>query len=200
MNTHLNESHVCLMKNWSTFGRMKTSADEVEEYILEIAKNVVTDTVHQYAGLLASDSGKLTKDRWFDMHLKSVVNFKQQGIKLFSFGIEGIRLDEIFRTDGGFRAYVYSYDRNQEKGEAIFSALDTLLQSISGPKGFVLNINQPGIGYYFTKKLSPLSVDKLPNSQFLTEYFREPLVGVIEWYNKYSKQILAIEPKRFKRV
>jgi hypothetical protein len=187
------------MKNWSTFEKMKASAAEVESYIWEIAKDAVTGVVLQHPGLLESDIDESEKWRYFDLSLRDLVNFKQQGIKLFSFGIEEISLNGIFRTDGEFRAYVYSHDRNQRKGEAIFPVLDTLLQSISEPSGFVRNNNNPP-GYYYTKKLSPLAVDKLPDSQFLTEYFREPLVSVIEWYKKYSKQILAIEPKRFKRV
>jgi hypothetical protein len=200
MNTHLNESHVCLIKNWSTFRKMKASADEVEEYIFGIVKNVFADIVRQHSSLLESDMSKLEKEHWLNIQPKSLVNFKQQGIVLFNFGIEGISLDEIFRTDAAssFQAYLYSPDRSQHP--SIYSALDTLFQSITGPDEFVLNINKPEIGYYYTKKFSPLTVDKLPDIQFLTEYFREPLVSVIEWYNKYSKQILAIEPKRFPRV
>lgn len=202
MNYHLNDSHVCLMNNWSTFRKMKAGADDVEKYILEIVKNVVSDTIRQSAGSFESDTSKLDKDRWFAIHPAGLKNFKQQGIVLFNFGIEGIRLDEIFGTDnkGNFQAYVYSPNRSGGQHQAIFSALDDLIQSISSPKDFVLNINKPETGYYYTKKFSTLSPDKLPDSQFLTEYFREPLVSVIEWYNKYSKEIMALEPKRFKRV
>jgi len=95
---------------------------------------------------------------------------------------------------------VYSLDRRKGQNEPIFSALDTLFQSLSEPKDFVLKINDPEIGYYYTKKLSPMPAEKLCDAEFLTEHFRKPLISVMDWYGKHSKQILALEPRRFKRV
>ena len=197
MNTHLNESHVCLMKSWSTFRKMKASEYEVEEFIREVAKTVVSDIVRQHGSLLESDMSKLEKEQWISINPASLVNFGQQNIILFNFGIEGISLDKIFRADAtsDFQAYVFS-PWSQSQYPAIFSALDTLFRSISGPNEFDLNINKPANGYWYTKKLSPLAADRLLDDQFLTEYFREPFASVIEWYKKYSKQILAIKPKR----
>ena len=183
------------MQNWSTFRKMKASADEVEEYILEMAKNAVTDTIRRYVGLLESDISKLEKDRWFEMHPAALVNFKQQGIVLLNFGIEEIWLDKILDARSDFQAYVFTPERHRDQHQSIFSSLDTLFLSLPAPTGFLLNINKPATGYYYTKRLAPLAADKLPDNQFLTEYFRAPLVSAIEWYKTYSKQILAVEPK-----
>src|SRR5438105_3481346 len=125
MDSHLNESHVCLMKNWSTFRKMKASAEEVEEHILEIAKTVAVDILRQYGPLLESGTSKLEKDRHLEFRPVALVNFRQQGIVLFNFGIEGIELDEIFRTDAGgwFQAYLYAPNRDRGEHQAIFSSL-----------------------------------------------------------------------------
>ena len=196
MNTHLNESHVCLMNNWSTFRKMKASEDEVGEYIRGIAKSVVSNMVHEHGSLFESDMSQLEKQQWISITPASLINFKKKNIDLISFGIEGIKLDMIFQPDSAslFQAYVYS-PWSQSEHPAIYSALETLLRSISGPNEFILDVNKPYAGYWYTKKLSTLPADKLLDDKFLTETFREPFVSVIEWYNKNSKQILTIEPK-----
>ncbi len=119
------------MKNWTTFQRMKVSAAEVEDYLVRIAKNVVVETIRQYSGLLESDVSGLEKHREFLLYPKNL------------------------EAESRFQAYVYSLDRRKGQNEPIFSALDTLFQSLSEPKDFVLKINDPEIGYYYTKKLSP---------------------------------------------
>ena len=182
---------------------MKDGEEEVEKYLMEIATAVFTDVIHKYGSLLElnQEQSNLEKVDQFAMHPKNLVNFKQQGIVLFDFGIEGICADQILRADAnyGFQAFVYSFS-GRDKHEPIYHALDTLFQKIPAPNEFVLNINQPDKGYYYTKELSPLKAEDLCNAQFLTKHLRDPLVSVIEWYKKYSRQILAIEPKRFKRT
>jgi hypothetical protein len=199
MNSALNESHVCLIKKWSIFQKMKTSEQEIEKYLNEVAKTVAAETVRRYPGLL-QEIGKLEKEHWFDVYPGVLANFRQQGIAFLKFGIEGIEPAQIVRTDanGWFRAYVYG-DRS-EQHEALFSALDALIQTVPGPNGFDLDINGPGVGYYYTKQLSPLAPDKLTDVQYLTSYLLEPLVSAVEWYNKHSKEIVAIQPTRIERV
>src|SRR5207248_1080817 len=121
-----------------TFQKMKAGANEVEEYLLEVAKNVVADTLRQHGGLLESDTSDLLKDRWFDFSPKDLVNLKQQGVGLFRFGIEGIRTDVILESDPKevFRAYVY-FRVGSKETEAMFSRLMTLLASLPSPSGFV---------------------------------------------------------------
>ena len=65
MEPPLNTSHICLVKNWTTFQRMKVSAEEVEDYLVRIAKNVVAETIREYSGLLENDVSALEKQREF---------------------------------------------------------------------------------------------------------------------------------------
>src|SRR5437868_11559942 len=110
---------------------MKISAEEVEKYIQEVAKTVAADLLRRYHSLLESNISKLDKEHWFEVHPTALSNFKEQGIVLLSFGIEGIELDEMFRADanGRFRGYIFAHSRSEGQHQALFSALDTLFQS-----------------------------------------------------------------------
>lgn len=197
----MNTSHVCLVKNWTTFRKMQMSAGEIDKHLMEVVKGVIKDIIRQHGSWLAeNENNEKNLEKWYEFALtpKNLIDFKRQGVKLFDFGIEGICLDEIV-AEGDFQAYVYSPDRNAKKHEGIFFVLEDLLKRIV-PKDFTLSIDQPKIGYFYTKKLSPLDADKLCDAKFLSEHIRDPLNSIIDWYKQHEKEIIAIEPKRFKRV
>jgi hypothetical protein len=73
---HMDASHVCLVKNWVTFQRMKASEEEVEHYLLSTAKSVADELVRKYAGLLETDSTSLEKYKELQLFPKDLKNFK----------------------------------------------------------------------------------------------------------------------------
>ncbi len=195
MTTQLNESHVCLLDNLSTFRKMKAGEIEVNEYIQEIAKIVVSEIVNQHSSLLVGDLSGIKKEEWISITPARLVNYKKQNITLFNFGIEGLSVNQIFPMDGNgrFQAYVYS-NWSQSQNPELCSKLEKVFRAIAEPDGFGLSVNNPDPGYWYRKKLPPIDADKFANSQFFSEYLREPFLTVIKWYEAFSEQILALDP------
>jgi hypothetical protein len=188
MNHPIDESHVCLMKNWTTYKKTKMSENEIQSYILEIAKNVVAEVARPKFDLFEIDIKRIESSHWFGICPKTLAYANQSGMGLFYFGIEGLEPDEILRSESTswFRAFVYSENRNQDQN------LAALFQSIAQPKGFEFNIGKPEIGYFYTRGLTPLNVEILADSKSFAEHLKEPLIDLFDWYQRHSKQIDAV--------
>jgi len=179
------------VKNWTTFQRMKVSAAEVEDYLVRIAKNVVVETIRQYSGLLESDVSGLEKHREFLLYPKNLDNFKAKAYCFFISALKELSLIRFSeqKPRAGFRPTCILL--TDEKGRMNQFSRRLILCFSHSRSRRILSLKSTTLRSVITTR---------KNSRLLTEHFRKPLISVMDWYGKHSKQILALEPRRFKRV
>ena len=62
MKTMLDDSHVSLIRDWATFQKMKRAADEIENYLVEVARSCSIELRKRYGPALAFNDDKLYKE------------------------------------------------------------------------------------------------------------------------------------------
>src|SRR5581483_8701598 len=95
MKTLLDASHICLIKQWRTFQKMKRSADEVQQHLTEAALGAIVELKKRYAPDLQSFDREIVKEQWFDIYPRELTSFGEMGIDLVKFGIRHLAVDGL---------------------------------------------------------------------------------------------------------
>lgn len=199
MNTVLDPSHVALVKGWRTFKTMKKSADEVQNYLLEVAGSAVAELKKRYAPDLKSDSGELTKRHFFDIYPAEFEGFGGMAIRLMRFGVERIEIENLTdpNAESPCRACAYTPDENP----GIWMQLCPFLAELPDPEGFSkFHVEEDGYRYIYIAELPRLNPEDFANIVQLREAFCDPMSKMWEWYKKHAEAIRGFQPQRFRRT
>ena len=183
----LDSSHRCLLENLDTYRKMKTSYEEISEYVNDVLRELVRELNRRVQQQSLRFDEKTIPRGWFDA--SDLPNWKGSKDALVAIGIEGLwgGLGAIIGSTSAVLdqcyAYVYSpyyYSINDD------TAIDEVRRKLQPPDGFVRATQR---GYLFTKDVAEVPVGDFCNRQALAKYFREPLTLLIDWLTKNKETL-----------
>jgi hypothetical protein len=189
----LDSSHRCLLEHLDTYRKMKTSYEEMREYVNDVLRELARELNRQYQQQsLKFDEKTIPKGY---LQTTDLPNWKASKQPLVAIGVEGLErgLGAIIgsTTVDQCYAYVYSPYCHSIKDDI---GIDEVRRKLQPPDGFVLTTER---GYLFKKDVAEVPIDDFCDRLALAKHFREPLTLLIDWLTKNKEGLRqAAKPTR----
>jgi hypothetical protein len=195
MTQKLDASHICLIRGWQTFRKMRESETEIEKYLIGIVQEAKEKLTARYGESIEIDD-KSEKGHYFDVFPKELSNSKNSkhpASEVFRLGAEGICLEELAKdsSDTYFRAYAYSPLKMEGTNSTVLAEVRRLFADYM-PVGFKISSESD---YYCTKTLSPVTPEQIADRKLLVSLLVEPLIALMDWSKKNATSLTKLAAK-----